>query len=81
MRSIGPIASSQLLCITGGMADVEAHEYRVGSPASSIVGIAEGLMQRDDLNDELVTHLRAIRDLALEIVVEAERSVPPRSEP
>jgi len=49
------------------MAEVEAHEYRLGSPASSIVGIAEGLLQRDDLNDELVTRLRAIRDLALEM--------------
>jgi hypothetical protein len=63
------------------MAEVEAHEYRLGSPASSIVGIAEGLLQRDDLNDELVTRLRAIRDLALEMVLEAERTGPPRSEP
>jgi hypothetical protein len=54
------------------MADVEAHAYRVGSRAASIVGIAEALLERDGLDDGAVTRVRAIRDLALEMVREAE---------
>lgn len=54
------------------MAEVEAHAYRVGSGAASIVGIAEGLLQRDTLDEDAMTRVRAIRDLALELVREAE---------
>ncbi len=55
-----------------GLPDVEPHQYRLGSRAASIVGMAEGLLSREGPDDDVVTHLRAIRDLALEIVREAE---------
>jgi hypothetical protein len=54
------------------MADVEAHAYPVGSRAASIAGIAEALLERDSLGEEAVTRVRAIRDLALEMLREAE---------
>jgi hypothetical protein len=66
------------------MADSEAHiSYRLGSPLASIAGIAESLLQRKDLDDDLTTRLRAIRDLALD-AIKAERegaastSLPPQ---
>jgi hypothetical protein len=52
--------------------DVEAHEYRLGSPAASIVGMSQQLLQRNDLSEEIKTRVRAIRDLALEIVQDDE---------
>jgi hypothetical protein len=55
------------------MADVEPDEYPLGSAAASIVGIATGLLEREDLDEDLVTRLRAIRDLALELAREAGR--------
>jgi hypothetical protein len=55
------------------MADVEPPEYPLGSAAASIVGIATGLLEREDLDEDLVTRLRAIRDLALELAREAGR--------
>jgi hypothetical protein len=58
--------------------DLEAHAYRLGSVPASIVGIADRLLGRDDLDEELVTHLRAIRDLALEMLREAERGERPQ---
>ena len=57
------------------MDDFEAHEYRVGSPAASIVGIAETLLKRGTFDKEDETRLLAIRDLALELVrAEEQRS-------
>jgi hypothetical protein len=47
---------------------VEAHEYHLGTPAASIVGMSQQLLDRDDLSDEIKTRMQAIRDLALEIV-------------
>jgi hypothetical protein len=62
------------LCITGIVADdVEAHEYRLGSPAASIVGMAQQLLDRGGLDDDALIRLRAIRDLGLEMVREAEQ--------
>jgi hypothetical protein len=55
------------------MADMEPDEYPLGSAAASIVGIATGLLEREDLDEDLVTRLRAIRDLALELAREAGR--------
>ncbi|TML66746.1 MAG: hypothetical protein E6G13_12830 [Actinobacteria bacterium] len=52
--------------------DVEAHEYRLGSAAASIVGMSQQLLQRNDLSEEIKTRVRAIRDLALEIVRDDE---------
>ena len=45
---------------------------RLGSPAASIVGIAQRLLDRGGLDEDVAAQLRAIRDLALELVVEAE---------
>ena len=55
------------------MADMETHGYPLGSAAASIVGIADSLLEREDLDEDLVTRLRAIRDLALELAREAGR--------
>jgi hypothetical protein len=54
------------------MPETEAHQYRLGSPLASIAGIAEATLQRNDLDDEVVTRLRAIRDLALDALARAE---------
>lgn len=68
------------LCITvGAMPDAEAHQYRLGSPLASIAGIAEATLEREGLDDEVATRLRAIRDLALDALARAERSRPPDS--
>lgn len=58
------------------MEDVEAHEYPLGSTPASIIGLANRLLERTDLDAELMMHLRAIRDLAFVMVREAERSEP-----
>jgi len=56
------------------MADSPAEEYRLGSRAASIVGMTQQLLDRDDLDEEAATRLRAIRELALELVREAEQN-------
>jgi hypothetical protein len=55
------------------MSDTEAHQYRLGSPLASIVGIAEATLERDDLDEDVATRVRAIRDLALDALRKAER--------
>ena len=55
------------------MTDMETHGYPLNSAAASIVGIADSLLEREDLDEDLVTRLRAIRDLALELAREAGR--------
>jgi hypothetical protein len=55
------------------MSDTEAHEYRLGSPLASIAGIAEATLARKDLDEDVATRVRAIRDLALDALREAER--------
>jgi hypothetical protein len=53
--------------ITQRMADAEAHSsYPLGSPLASIAGIAESMLERNDLDEDIATRLRAIRDLALD---------------
>jgi hypothetical protein len=61
------------------MPEAEAHLYRLGSPLASIAGIAEATLERNDLDDDVATRLRAIRDLALNALAKAERgdSEPP----
>jgi hypothetical protein len=72
-----PIAHTRALCITvSAMSDTEAHQYRLGSPLASIVGIAEATLERDDLDDDVATRVRAIRDLALDALRKAERGDP-----
>jgi hypothetical protein len=69
-----PIAHTRALCITViAMSDTEAHQYRLGSPLASIVGIAEATLERDDLDEDVATRVRAIRDLALDALRKAER--------
>lgn len=58
------------------MPEPEAHQYRLGSPLASIAGIAEATLERNDLDEDLVTRLRAIRDLALDALAKAERDDP-----
>jgi hypothetical protein len=75
-----PIAFPRSLCITSEtMRETEAHQYRLGSPLASIAGIAEATLQRNDLDDEVATRLRAIRDLALDALERAERPGQPDS--
>jgi hypothetical protein len=61
------------------MPDTEAHQYRLGSPLASIAGIAEATLQRNDLDDDVATRLRAIRDLALDALARAENPREPDS--
>jgi hypothetical protein len=69
-----PIVYSGPLCsIVDAMPDIEAHQYRLGSPLASIVGIADATLERNDLDDEVATGVRAIRDLALDALRNAER--------
>jgi len=56
--------------------DTEAHQYRLGSPLASIVGIADAMLERDDLDDDVATRVRAIRDIAFDALRTAERSEP-----
>jgi len=61
--------------------EAEGHLYRLGSPLASIAGIAEATLERNDLDDDVATRLRAIRDLALDALEKAERGdseSPPR---
>jgi hypothetical protein len=53
--------------------DTEAHLYRLGSPLASIVGIADSILERDDLAEEVATRVRAIRDIAFDALRKAER--------
>ena len=63
------------------MRDTEAHQYRLGSPLASIAGIAEATLERADLDEEVATRLRAIRDLALDALARAEKPRDPDSRP
>jgi hypothetical protein len=55
------------------MSDTEAHQYRLGSPLASIVGIADATLERNDLDEDVATRVRAIRDLALDALRKDER--------
>lgn len=66
------------------MDETEAHaysSYRLGSPLASIAGIAESVLQRNDLDEDLTTRLRAIRDLALEAMMADRQDFGSVSEP
>jgi hypothetical protein len=54
------------------MSDTEAHQYRLGSPLASIVGIADATLERNDLDEDVATRVRAIRDLALDALRRGE---------
>jgi signal transduction histidine kinase len=56
------------------MSDVDAHRHRYRSPIAAIDGLAEAALQRDDLDEQLATQLRAIHGLAKEaLAADAER--------
>ena len=61
------------------MPETESHQYRLGSPLASIAGIAEATLERDDLDEDVATRLRAIRDLALDALARAEEPSDPDS--
>ena len=53
--------------------DTEAHEYHLGSPLASIIGLADAMLERDDLGEDVATRVRAIRDIAFDALRKAER--------
>jgi hypothetical protein len=56
--------------------DTEAHQYRLGSPLASIIGIADATLERNDLDEDVATRVRAIRDIAFEALRKAEHDDP-----
>ena len=54
------------------MADVDAHEHRYRTPVAAIVGLAEVALQREDLDDDLLKQLQAIRLLAREALAASD---------
>jgi hypothetical protein len=60
--------------------DTEAHQYRLGSPLASIIGIADATLERNDLDEDVATRVRAIRDIAYEALRKAERDDPESGE-
>jgi len=53
--------------------ETEAHEYRLGSPLASIIGLADATLEREGLDEDVATRVRAIRDIAFDALREAER--------
>ena len=76
--AIRPIAWPRSLCITvvAMTDDTEAHQYRLGSPLASIIGLADATLERADLDEDVATRVRAIRDIAFDALREAERGDP-----
>jgi len=56
--------------------DTEAHQYRLGSPLAAIIGIADLTLERDDLDADVATRVRDIRDIAFDALRKAERGDP-----
>jgi hypothetical protein len=56
--------------------DTEAHQYRLGSPLASIIGFADATLERDDLDEDVATRVRAFRDIAFDALRKAERDDP-----
>ncbi len=56
--------------------DAEAHQYRLGSPLASIIGLADATLERDDLDEDVLTRVRAIREIAFDALRKAERGEP-----
>ena len=54
------------------MSDVEGHQHRYRSPDAAIVGLAESALQREDLDEDLLKQLQAIRLLAQEALAAIE---------
>jgi signal transduction histidine kinase len=60
------------VCEDSGMSDVEGHQHRYRSPVAAIVGLAESALQREDLDEDLLKQLQAIRLLAQEALAAVE---------
>jgi hypothetical protein len=56
--------------------DTEAHQYRLGSPLASIIGLADATLEREDLDEDVATRVRAIRDIAFDALRKTERGEP-----
>jgi hypothetical protein len=56
--------------------ELDSRNFPLGSPAASIVGMTQQLLERDGLDEEMAVRLRAIRELALELVREDELNGP-----
>jgi hypothetical protein len=56
--------------------DTEAHQYRLGSPLASIIGLADATLERADLDEDVATRVRAIRDIAFDALRRAEHGDP-----
>lgn len=54
------------------MTDVEGHQHRYRSPVAAIVGLSESALQRDDLDEDLLKQLQAIRLLAKEALAASD---------
>jgi hypothetical protein len=54
------------------MTDVEGHQHRYRSPVAAIVGLAESALQRDDLDEDLLKQLQAIKLLAKDALAASE---------
>jgi signal transduction histidine kinase len=50
--------------MTSRIDEVEAHQHGLRSPIAAIAGLAAAALQRRDLDDDLLTQLQAIRNLA-----------------
>jgi signal transduction histidine kinase len=48
------------------MTDIEAHRHRYRSPIAAIVGLADSILMRSNLDEDLARQLQAIRALAQE---------------
>jgi signal transduction histidine kinase len=54
--------------VTGLIDEVEAHQHGLRTPIAAIAGLADAALQREDLDRDLVKQLRAIRQLASEVL-------------
>jgi signal transduction histidine kinase len=54
------------------MTEVEGHQHRYRSPVAAIVGLAESALRRDDLDEDLLKQLQAIRLLAKEALAASD---------
>jgi hypothetical protein len=56
--------------------EVEAHQHGLRSPIAAIAGLAAAALQRHDLDDDLLTQLHAIKNLADDALQALEHDVP-----
>jgi hypothetical protein len=75
-RAILTLTAAGSPCMTCPIHEVEAHQHGLRSPIAAIAGLAAAALQRRDLDDELLTHLQAIRDLADDALQALEHNGP-----